>query len=105
MDTTTLVNMLFSGSTALAGLILVFLGGTINSFDSYSPLEKSSVRKKYHLRAWFSFAGFIFAILSALSALAWNWIPLPLVEYISLTAILISFIFVIVLAALSVKEV
>lgn len=105
MDTTTLVSMLFSGGTALAGLILVFLGGTINAFDSYSPMEKPSVQKKYRYRAWISFAGFFSAILSALSALAWNWIRSPFWEYISLTTILISFIFVIVLAVLSVKEV
>ncbi len=105
MDMTTLISLLFSGGSALAGLILVFLGATINAFDSYSPVEKQSVRKKYRLRARISFLGFISAILCALSALAWNWISLPFLEYVSLTAILISFIFAVVLAVLTVKEV
>ena len=105
MDTATLISLLFSGGTALAGLILVFLGGTINAYETYNPLEKQSVRKKYRMRAWMSFAGFLFAILSALSALAYNWINTLYLEYVSLAAILISFGFVVVLATLTVKEV
>ena len=100
-----LISLLFSGGSALVGLILVFLGETINAFDSYSPLEKQSVRKKYRLRTRLSLFGFISAILSALSALAWNWISFSFLEYFSLAAILISFIFVVVLAVLVVKEV
>ncbi|MCB0118005.1 MAG: hypothetical protein H6634_07755 [Anaerolineales bacterium] len=105
MDTGTLVNMLFSGGTALAGLILVFLGGVINAYESFEPTAREFVQPKYRLRAWISLIGFLFSILSALSALAWYWMNLPILTYISLTAILIAFAVLIAIAILAVKEV
>ena len=38
MGTDMLISLLFSGGTGLAGLILVFLGGTINAYEAYSTL-------------------------------------------------------------------
>ena len=42
-----ILELVFSGGTALAGLILVFLGASLASFDTYTPVEKGSVRSKY----------------------------------------------------------
>jgi hypothetical protein len=44
-----------SASTALAGLILVFLGATSTSYDSYQATERGAVRSRYQRRAWFAF--------------------------------------------------
>jgi ABC-type Fe3+-siderophore transport system permease subunit len=56
-------------ATAMAGLILVFLGATATSFDSYQKQEQNSVRRRYQQRAWTAFAGFAFALAAAFSAL------------------------------------
>lgn len=99
------IGMLFSGATALAGLILVFLGGTINAYESYESIEKRSVRNKFRARAWLGFAGFVFAILSALTALSLVYFDSPALEQFSFVTILVSFGFVIALAILAVKEI
>jgi len=105
MATDTAIGVLFSGATALAGLILVFLGGVINTYQTYDPIEKKAVQKKFRFRAYLSFIGFVFAILSALSALALVYFDFPLLENFSIATILISFAFVVTLAIQAVKEV
>jgi len=105
VETHALANLLFSGGTGLAGLILVFLGGIINAYESYDALGKKAVQSKFRMRARLGLAGFLFAIISALSALLMIWFPAALPQYISLISILISFGLVIILAILAVKEV
>jgi hypothetical protein len=60
---------LFAGGTALAGLVLVFLGGILTAYDSYETEDKSAVAATYKRRAWLAFAGFLFALLAATSGL------------------------------------
>ena len=105
MATDTAIGILFSGATALAGLILVFLGGIVNAYESYDPIEKRAVQKKFRRRARICFIGFLFAILSALSALVLVYIDSLLLEHFSIATVLISFGFVIALAILAVKEI
>lgn len=40
INTDSVINQLFAGGTALAGLILVFLGGVLASFESYAASEQ-----------------------------------------------------------------
>jgi hypothetical protein len=54
-----------AGGTALAGLILVFMGAVSNGFGSYSTTQQDSVRTKYRLKIWFAFLGFLASIASA----------------------------------------
>jgi hypothetical protein len=53
-----------AASGAFAGLILVFFGASIASFDTYSETEKGSVRSIYRRRAWPAFAALVAAIIS-----------------------------------------
>src|SRR5438876_10298448 len=64
-----LINLLFGGGVALAGLILVFLGGVISAFDSFDETAKDAVRGGYRRRAWLGFSGFVLSLSSAGSAL------------------------------------
>jgi hypothetical protein len=105
MATETAIGVLFSGATALAGLILVFLGGIVNAYETYDTAEKKAVRKKFRKRAWLSFVGFLFAIFSALSALSLVYFDSLLLEQFSFVTVLVSFGFVIALALLAVKEI
>ncbi|HLA09476.1 MAG TPA: hypothetical protein VJ023_02585 [Pyrinomonadaceae bacterium] len=75
VDKNTLIGLLFSGGTALAGLILVFLGGVLSGYDSYDAVAKNAVRPRYKRRAKVGLAGFIFAMSSAILAFAANWLP------------------------------
>jgi hypothetical protein len=105
VDTNTLISLLFSGGTALAGLILVFLGGTINAYDAYDATQKPYVRKKYLLRSRLGFTGFLLSVISALTALLRIWVSSPLLITVSLTTILFSFGILVLLAFLAVHAV
>lgn len=52
-------------SSALAGLILVFLGVVYSAWLSYSPADQASVQWTFKFRAWLCFAGMFLAIASA----------------------------------------
>lgn len=64
-----MMGLVFSGSTALAGLILVFLGSVFNTFDGYEKQAQSRVAGRFKRRAWVSFLGFLCALGSAAFAL------------------------------------
>src|SRR5258705_3764643 len=51
--------------TALAGLILVFLGMIVSAWDGYDSIDRESVRSKYRTRIRLAFAGFLSALFSA----------------------------------------
>jgi hypothetical protein len=74
MDASHIADQLLTASTALAGLVLVFLSNVISGFDSYDPREKASVRPRFRFRARFGLAGFGAALLSALASLVYYWI-------------------------------
>jgi hypothetical protein len=53
-----------AAAAAFAGLVLVFFGASIASFDAYSAEQQDSVRSIYRSRAWPAFVALIAAILS-----------------------------------------
>lgn len=58
-----------SASTALGGLLLVFLGSIVNAFGSYRPEDQGTVRRKYIVKGSLAFAGFVLALAAAALAL------------------------------------
>ncbi len=56
---TLLTDILFTGGTALAGLILVFIGTIITGYDSFDKVDKKAVHGKYKIRAYIALAGFL----------------------------------------------
>lgn len=51
--------------TALAGLILVYLGAVAASYASYSADTQIDVRRTYRLQAWWAFAGVAISLAAA----------------------------------------
>jgi len=70
------IELVFSGATALAGLILVFLGSVLAAFESYEEVAKSAVRSKYRWRARLSLGGFLAALLAAGFAFGGGFCPI-----------------------------
>ena len=56
-NTDKILELVFTGRTALAGLILVFLGAVFTSYDSYQPEQQADVAIKYKNRALISLIG------------------------------------------------
>jgi hypothetical protein len=59
---------LLSAGATLAGLVLVFLGGVLNTYAQFDSEQQPAVRKKYRRRAWFCFAGFALTLAGSLFA-------------------------------------
>lgn len=77
--------------TALAGLVLVFLGSVSNGFEAYAPQERRSVVKKYRRRAWAAFAAFALALGAALLGLLSKWSQLACLTATGLVLLILSF--------------
>jgi hypothetical protein len=101
-----ILELIFTGGTALAGLILVFLGALLTSFDGYGAEGQSAVRRKYQHRAWLALSGFVAALISATLALAGFCIPCMarFSLYGGLLALFVSFLMVLIVAIVAVKD-
>jgi sulfite exporter TauE/SafE len=67
------LGLIFSGGTALAGLVLVFLGAIAAAFDSYEKVDKNAARPKYRARARLALGGFGSSLSAAALALGAHW--------------------------------
>jgi len=94
-----------TAAVALAGLILVFLGTLSTSFDSYQKTEQNAVRGKYQRRAWFSFVGFVLALLSAGLAISGKWLAIQCAALAGVVILFLSLLWVLVAALLLVMEI
>jgi len=100
------LSQLFAGGTALAGLVLVFLGGILTSFDAYPTEDKPAVIRKYRARGIIAFSGFLASLVSAGAGLvgllrggSFRWLVIGLIA-LTASAILLG-----VIAYLSVREI
>ena len=94
-----------TAAVALAGLILVFIGTISTSFDSYQKTEQNAVRARYQRRAWFSFVGFVLAIISATLAILGKWLDLQCAALGAIWVLLVGLLWVLVSAAILVMEI
>jgi hypothetical protein len=66
---------LLSAGSALSGLVLVFLGGVLNTYAGFDTEQQPAVRTKYRRKAWACFAGFALSLAGTVFAFlanAWN---------------------------------
>lgn len=94
-----------SAATALAGLILVFIGTASTSFDAYEKQEQHAVRSRYQSRAWIAFIGFAFALLSAVFALLGKWLSQQCLSLLAIALLFVAFIFALFAALSAVREI
>ena len=94
-----------AGATALAGLLLVYLGSLATGFGSYDTTQQHSVRASFQRRAWFGFIGLVFAIVAAALALLGKWINVDEMTSVAAVLLLFSFGWGIVTALLTVQEI
>lgn len=63
-----------SASTALAGLILVYIGTLVGGYSAFQPQEQRTVRARYVARAWIAFVGMALALATAALGVVGKWI-------------------------------
>lgn len=105
-DLKNVLGQLFAGGTALAGLVLVFLGGILASYESYDPADRSAVKAQYKRRAWAAFWGFVGSLIAGAAGMVGLLCDGSRFWLISgLVALTASAIVLIGMAVLSVQEI
>ena len=100
----TLAGDLFTGGTALAGLILVFLGGILSAYDLFPPADRSFVRRRYRINGALALGGFFSALVAAILALAAKWCVLPSLLLSAAVALASAFALAMLLAVIAFWE-
>jgi hypothetical protein len=91
--------------TALAGLLLVFLGSAATSFDSYDAVQQDAVRGRYQLRGWLAFSGFVISLISAGLALFGKWFDVKPAADLAPFVLILAFVIALVAAGLAAKDI
>lgn len=105
MDGIAVAGEVAGAGTALAGLILVYLGALVTGFEGFQPQERRSNKPRFTKRAWIAFAGVILALLSALCGIAGKGLPSPCIANVGVVLLLLSFIWGGFIAYLTVREI
>lgn len=94
-----------SAATALAGLILVYLGSISASYGSYDHTQKGAVRVSHQRRAWLAFVGFIISLLAAIFAVLSKWLPCETLADVAVITLFLAFISAAISALVTVMEI
>ena len=105
IDPSDIAGDVVAGSTALAGLLIVYLGSLATGYGSYDATQQGSVRAAYKRRAWFAFGGLTLALLSAASALFGKWTDWDSLTAVAAGLLIFSFGLGVVTAFLTVQEI
>lgn len=96
---------IIGAGTAMAGLILVFLGSVSNGFEAYAPQERRAVVKKYQRRSWAAFIAFSLALGAAFLGLLSKWLQVICLTSAGLVLLILSFVAVVAIGLVEVREI
>jgi hypothetical protein len=94
-----------TAGTALAGLILIYIGSLVTSFGTYQPQEQKSVRLKFLGRAWIAFVGFALSLLAAGLAVIGKWLASPCIGNLSVWILLGAFAWAVFATVQAIREI
>ncbi|TPW35162.1 hypothetical protein [Oecophyllibacter saccharovorans] len=100
-----LMDDLVTASTALAGLILVFMGAIVSAYEAYAPADQEKVKARYWQRACFSLTGLIMALASCVTALVAKGLNSPWLALLTLILFAFTLITVLVTSCFYVREI
>jgi hypothetical protein len=73
LDSLGIAGDIIQGATALAGLMIVFIGNAVSGYSSYDKVQQRAVRDAFRQRAWFGFWGVFVSIVAVLLAVLAKW--------------------------------
>jgi hypothetical protein len=94
-----------AAGSALAGLILVYLGAVVASFATFAPAEKRAVAGHHQGRAWFALVGLVLCLASVGLSLFAKWLDIPCMAVTGLSVLVLGLVWVIATAVLAVREI
>src|SRR5687768_15587351 len=105
MDGTAVSGEVVTAGTALAGLILIYIGSLVTAFGGYQAQEQKSVKLRFLTRAWTAFVGFFLALLSAGLAVAGKWLGNVCVGNVSVWVLIAAFAWAIFATVQAIREI
>jgi hypothetical protein len=81
-----------AAGAALAGLLLVYVGGISTAYSAFRPEDQPVVRSAHLRRAWVGVIGFLFALTASALALMAKGTGNACIEYASLALLLMGFV-------------
>ncbi|MGM9487774.1 hypothetical protein [Ideonella sp. YS5] len=94
-----------AASTALGGLLLVFIGAISNSFDSFDKTAQRAVKAKFLLRGILALLGFMFSLLATGFALAGKLMEVNCLVIVSVVCLGLALLAVAIAASIAVWEI
>lgn len=91
-DLVALASDVVAGATALAGLMLVYIGNVSSAFAAFTREQQSTVRAAHQIRVWLAFVGFISAVTAAGLALIGKWMNSGYIAGASVILLLLALI-------------
>lgn len=81
-----------TAGTALAGLILIYIGSIATAFEARQPGgERNAVKLSFLGRAWIAFVGFFLALLASALSIIGKWTASPCTANVAVWALLAAF--------------
>jgi hypothetical protein len=94
-----------AASTALSGLLLVYMGMVTTSFEAYVATDRDFVLQKFKARMRIALAGMYCALLAASGSLLAKWFSIEWLAWIALVAILVSLILILVFVTIAYRDI
>ena len=90
---------IFGATSALAALVLVFLGIVVTGMQSFSPTASSTVKRPYKIAAGVAFAVFALSTVCAALGLWWLTLGQPHRVYMAVVVTFLVQLFLLAVAA------
>ena len=92
MDGAAVASDVVTAGTALAGLILIYIGSQVAAFEGRQPGgERNAVRFKILVRSWLAFVGFVLALGAAALAIIGKWLSSACAANAAVWVLLVAF--------------
>lgn len=105
LDPSDIAGDVISGGSALAGLILVYLGSLSTGYSGFDATQQHAVRDFYKKRATFAFIGFVATIIAVIAALFGKWFDIDSMTGAAGFVLIASLAWTIITAYFTMKEI
>lgn len=106
MDGINVAGEVVTAGTALAGLILIYIGTLVTAFEARNPGgERNAVKLKLLGRAWLAFVGFTFALAATALAVIGKWLASPCSGNVAVWLLFIAFAFATFATVQAIREI
>jgi uncharacterized membrane protein len=93
-----------TASTAMAGLVLVYIGTLVASYSTFEPQEKRTVRNRFLIRAYLALFGMFLAVVSATLGILAKWSNNENAADAGVVILLVAFCWGLLVAYLTIRE-